>query len=97
MYTNIVCGIVLLALVAGYNMTIPQDNPIREHHCYDMCWDTNQYSMHYRSHNRHPGTTNANMTYSTFVGLDKDGNLGQWSKAFERSIGDFLPILTLPS
>ena len=32
------------------------------------------------------------MTYSTFVGLDKDGNLGQWSKAFERSIGDFLPI-----
>jgi hypothetical protein len=41
MYINIVFGIVLLALVAGYNMTIPQDNPIREHHCYDMCWDTN--------------------------------------------------------
>jgi hypothetical protein len=38
-----------------------------------------------------------NATYSTFAGLDKVLNPDQWSKAFERSIGDFLPVITLPS
>ena len=35
--------------------------------------------------------------YSKFVGLERVGNPTQWQKAFERAMGDFIPLLTLPS
>jgi hypothetical protein len=35
--------------------------------------------------------------YSKFVGLERVGNPTQWQKAFERDMGDFIPLLTLPS
>jgi hypothetical protein len=42
MYTNIVLlGIVLLAFVASYNMTLPDNYTLKDPHCFDMCWDTN--------------------------------------------------------
>jgi hypothetical protein len=32
---------------------------------------------------------------STFVGFQKAGEPGHWLKAFERSFGDFLPLVSL--
>lgn len=36
-----------------------------------------------------------NSTYSTFVGFEKAGNATQGLKGFERSLADFLPLLSL--
>ena len=36
-------------------------------------------------------------SFSKFIGFKNAGNLNQWQKAFERSIVDFLPLLTIGS
>ena len=41
--------------------------------------------------------SNPNANYSTFIGLKQVGNPTQWQKAFERAMGDFIPLLTLPN
>jgi hypothetical protein len=38
-----------------------------------------------------------NTNYSKFIGLEEIKNPTQWQKAFERAMGDFIPLLTLPS
>jgi uncharacterized protein YjbI with pentapeptide repeats len=38
-----------------------------------------------------------NTNYSNFVGLEQVRNPIQWQKAFERAMGDFIPLLSLPS
>ena len=38
-----------------------------------------------------------NTTSSSFIGLAQITNGSQWSKAGERSLGDFLPLLSMPS
>jgi hypothetical protein len=35
--------------------------------------------------------------YSTFVGFEQFGNATHWRKAVERTIADFLPLLSIPS
>ncbi len=37
------------------------------------------------------------ITTSSFIGLSQIRNGTHWLKAFERSIGDFLPLLPIPS
>ena len=41
--------------------------------------------------------TTLNTNYSKFIGLKQVGNPAQWQKAFERAMGDFIPLLSLPS
>jgi hypothetical protein len=38
-----------------------------------------------------------NTNYSKFIGLEQVRNPTQWQKAFERAMGDFIPLLSLPS
>jgi hypothetical protein len=40
---------------------------------------------------------NPNANYSKFIGLEQVRNPAQWQKAFERAMGDFIPLLSLPS
>jgi hypothetical protein len=37
------------------------------------------------------------ITNFSFITSSQIGNPTQWSKAFERSLGDFLPLLSMPS
>jgi len=41
-------------------------------------------------------TANNSTTHSSFIGLAQITNESQWSKAGERSLGDFLPLLSMP-
>lgn len=38
-----------------------------------------------------------NTNYSKFVGLEKVRNPVHWMMAFERTMGDFIPLLSLPT
>jgi hypothetical protein len=42
-------------------------------------------------------TANSPTTHSSFIGFAQITNGSQWSKAGERSLGDFLPLLSMPS
>jgi hypothetical protein len=55
----------------------------------------NQFTNTTNAHNNI--TSIASTTTSSFIGIAQFGNYTHWLKASERGIGDFLPLLSMPS
>jgi hypothetical protein len=89
-----IAGMIIVFLATFF--FVCQSNPTLTPYPADPKVDNNNQTLN--TINPYKNTTaNNSTTHSNFIGLAQIINGSQWSKAAERSLGDFLPLLSMPS